>query len=119
MLKNLNHYEGRTKNKTPAPHDKKIKLSNIKFDEEKLRNLLTPQREPKIRCYYEVYSDDGVETGNELSENNSESNDEEIVRKTKTTQTRKRTVVKTNIKPAAKKKKKKKQQNQIIDYINS
>ena len=105
LLKNLNHYKGRPKNKAPVPHDEKIKLSkiNIKFDKEKLINLLTAQRKPKIRRYYGVYSDDGVKTGEEFGQNNSKSSYEEIVRKKKKTQTKKRTVAKTTVTPDAKK----------------
>ena len=40
MLKYRNHYRGgQTTNKTPQ--DRKIKLGDIEFDEEKLRNLLS------------------------------------------------------------------------------
>ena len=44
LLKYRSHYKGRTTNKVPAPQDKKIKLSDIEFDKEKLRNLLTAQK---------------------------------------------------------------------------
>ena len=73
LLKYRNHYKGRTTNKAPAPQDKKIKLSNIELDEEKLRNLLTAQRK------HDVYSDDGIESGEKFSE----SSDEEIVKRRK------------------------------------
>ena len=69
---------GQTTNKNPQ--DRKIKLSKIEFDEEKLRNLLsvTENRKPKKRCYYDdVYFDDDVESGDEFSENDNKSSDEE------------------------------------------
>ena len=61
-LKYGNHYRCVwTPNKTLQ--DRKFKLSDIMFDEEKLRNLLSimQNRKPKIRPYYnDVYSDDGI-----------------------------------------------------------
>ena len=54
---------GRTTNKTSASQDRKITVSDIEFNEGKLRNLLAAQRKPKKRRYYDVYSDDGVECG--------------------------------------------------------
>ena len=106
MLKYRNHYKGRTKNKAPAPQNRKIKLSDIEFDEEKLRNLLAAQRKPKKRCYYGIYSDDGIESGDEISDSDSESSDEKIIKKKKKAKIRKRTVAKTTTKPAVKKKEK-------------
>ena len=80
MIKYRNHYRGsRITNQTPQ--DRKIKLSNIEFNKEKLKNLLstTQNRKPKKRCYYDdVYSGDGFESDNESSENDGESSDEEI-----------------------------------------
>ena len=81
FLKYRNHYKDQTKNEAPAPHDKMIKLSDVKFDDKNLRNLLTAQRKPKIRRYYDVYSDDGGESGNEFRENESESSNEGIAKK--------------------------------------
>ena len=81
FLKYRNNYKGQTKNKAPAPHDKMIKLSDVKFDDKNLRNLLAVQRKPKTRRYYDVYSDDGGESGNEFRENESESSNEGIVKK--------------------------------------
>ena len=101
LLKYRNHYKGRTTNKAPAPQDKKIKLSNIEFDEEKLRNLLTAQRK------HDVYSDDGIESGEKFSE----SSDEEIVKKKKKTLTKKRTVAKTKTTKPAKKRRKNNKRN--------
>ena len=94
MLKYRNHYTGgRTTNKTPQ--DRKIKLGDINFDEEKLRNLLSAMlnRKPNKRLYYKnVCSDDGIESNDEFSEDDDESSVEEIVKKKKKTQARKRTV---------------------------
>ena len=116
LLKFGNHHKGQTRNNAPAPQDRKIKLSNIEVDKEKLRNLLAAQIKPKKRRSCDVYSDNGVEFGDEFST----SSDEGIVKKKKKAQTRKRTVVKTTIEHSTeKKKKKKKQQKGIIDYINS
>ena len=111
LLKYRNHYKGRTTNNAPAPQYKKIKLSDIKFCVKNLRNLLTAQKKPKKRCYYDLYSDNSIESGDEFSENDSESNNEEIVKKEKKTQTRKRTVAKTTTKPAKKKRRKRTQRN--------
>ena len=84
MLKYRNHYKGRTTRKAPAPaQDRTIKLSDINFDKEKLRNLLAVQRKPKKRCCYDVNSDDGVESGDEFSNSDSENSDKEIVKKNK------------------------------------
>ena len=58
-----------------------IKLSDVKFDDKNLRNLLAVQRKPKTRRYYDVYSDDGGESGNEFRENESDSSNEGIVKK--------------------------------------
>ena len=102
MLRYRNHYKRRTTNKAPAPQVRKIKLSDINFDEEKLRDLLAVQRKPKKRRYYDVYSDNDVESGDEFSDSDSESSDEEIVKKKKKAQTRKRTVAKTTNEPATK-----------------
>ena len=93
LLKYRNHYKGRTTNIAPAPQDKKIKLSNIEFDEEKLRNLLTAQRK------------------HESGEKFSESSDEEIVKKKKKTLTKKRTVAKTKTTKPAKKRRKNNKRN--------
>ena len=106
MLKYRNHYKGLTRNKAPAPRDRKIKLSDINFEEGKLRNLLATQRKPKKRRYYDVYSDDGIESGDAFSDSDRENSDEEIVKKKKKAQTRKRTVAKTTTKPATKKEEK-------------
>ena len=96
-------------------------MSDIEFDEEKLRNLpTTVQGKLKKRRYYDFYSDDSIEFGNEFSESNSESSNEEIVKKKKETQTRTRTVVaKAITKPARKRNKKNKKKKGIIDYVNS
>ena len=51
LLKYRSHYKGRTTNKAPAPQDKKIKLSDIEFDKEKLRNLLTAQKTLRNRGF--------------------------------------------------------------------
>ena len=68
LLRYRNHYRGsRTTKKTPQ--DRKIKLSDIEFDEEKLRNLgpVMQNRKPKKRRYYnDVNSDDGIESDEEL-----------------------------------------------------
>ena len=104
MLKYRNHYKGRTTRKAPAPaQDRTIKLSDINFDKEKLRNLLAVQRKPKKRCCYDVNSDDGVESGDEFSNSDSDSSDEEIVKKNKKAETRKERQRKTTTKPATKK----------------
>ena len=83
MLKHGKHYKGRATNKSSAPQDRKIKLCDIEFDEEKLRNLLVPQRKPKKWRFYDLYSDGGVESGNEFNENDSESGNGEIVKNKK------------------------------------
>ena len=74
MLKYRNHFRGgKVANKTPQ--DRNIKPIDISFDEEKLINLLsvTQNRKPKKRCYYnDIYSNDGIESDNEFSENNDE-----------------------------------------------
>ena len=70
MLKYRNHFNGWTTNKAPVPQDRKIK-----FHEETLRNLLAPQRKSKQKRYYDVYSDYRAESGDEFSENSSESSD--------------------------------------------
>ena len=71
LLKYRNCYRGSwTTNKNSQ--DGKIKLSNIKFDEEKLRNLLSERqnRKPRKKGYNDdVYSDDGIETHDKFSEN--------------------------------------------------
>ena len=105
MLKYRNHYKSRTTNGAP-PQGRKIKLSDVEFDEEKLGSWLAAQRKSKKRCYYNVYSDDGVEFSEEFSESNSDSGDEKIVKKENKTQTRKRTVARTTNKPVAKKRRK-------------
>ena len=110
MLKYRNHYiVGRTTNK--SPQDRKIKLSDINFDEEKLRNLLSAMlnRKPNKRRYYKnVCSDDGIKSNDEFSEDDDESSVEEIVKKKKKTQARKRTVARmtTKTEPSTKKGKK-------------
>ena len=73
----------------------------------------------KRRYYNGVYSDDGIESDNEFSENDDESSNLEFVKKTNKTQARKETLARTTAttKPATKKKKK--QQKGIIDYINN
>ena len=94
LLRYRSHYKrGLTAKKTPQY--RKIKLSIIKFDEEKLRNLLSATQiwKPGKRRYYNnIYSDDGMESDNEFSENDGESSEEKIVKKKKKTQARKRTV---------------------------
>ena len=89
---------------------KKIKLNDIEFDEEKLRNLLyvTKNRKPKKKRYCDdTYSDDGTESDDKFSENNDKSSDEEIVKKKKKTQARKGTVAKMlTTEPATKKRRK-------------
>ena len=121
LLKYRNHYRG-----DPAanknPQDRKIKLSDIEFDEEKLTNLLSAMqnRKPEKRRYYnDVYSDDGTESENEFSENDDESSDEEFAKKKNKTQARKGTVARTTTmttEPAIKKEEK--AQKRMIDYIN-
>ena len=85
MLKYRNHYRGgQTTNETPQ--DRKIKLSDIEFNEEKLKNLLsvTQNRKPKKRRYYsDVYSDDGIESDDKFSEIDDESNNEELSKRRK------------------------------------
>ena len=103
LLKYRNHYKGRKINKAPAPQDRKIKLSDIEFDKEKLRNLPAVQRKPKKRRYYDVYSDDGVESGDDFSNSDSESYNEKIAKNNKKAQTRNRNVAKTTIESATKK----------------
>ena len=66
----------------------RLKLSDIK---KLVRNLLPAQRKPKKESYYDVYSDDGVESGGELSESDG---------KSQKAQTRRRTVAKTTTEPA-------------------
>ena len=104
LLKYRNHYKGRTTNKASAPQDRKIKLIDIEFDKEKLRNLPAVQRKPKKRRYYDVYSDDGVESGDDFSNSDSESYNEKIAKNNKKAQTRNRNVAKTTIEPTTKKK---------------
>ena len=41
------------------------------------------QRKPKKRCYYDVYSDDGVESGDKFNDIDSESGNEENAKKKK------------------------------------
>ena len=90
----------------------------------KNRNLPAVQRKPKKRGYHDIYSDDGVESGDKFSKTNSESGNEDIVKKTKKAQTRKRTVAKTKIEPATKKKEEKttkrncKLYKQLIQEVN-
>ena len=85
LLKYRNHYRGgQTRNKTPQ--DRKIKLSDIKIDKEKLRNLLSAAqiRKPKKRHYYDdIYSEDGVEPDNEFSENDDESSMKKLSKRRK------------------------------------
>ena len=74
MLKYKNNCRGgQATNKTSQ--DRKIKLSDIEIDQQKLRNLLsaTQNRKPKKRRYYDhVYSSDGFEPENDFSENDDE-----------------------------------------------
>ena len=60
---------------------------------------MTQNRKTKKRRYYgDIYSDDGVESDNEFSENDDESSDEEIVKSNKKTQARKETLARTTVK---------------------
>ena len=74
MLKYKNNCRGgQATNKTPQ--NRKIKLSDIEIDQQKLRNLLsaTQNRKQKKRRYYDhVYSSDGFEPENDFSENDDE-----------------------------------------------
>ena len=82
LLKYRNHYRGgRATNKTPQ--DRKIKLSDIEFDEEKLRNLLsaTQNRKPKKKHFHDVHSDDGIESDDEFSESNHKSSNKKTAQK--------------------------------------
>ena len=65
------------------------------------------QRKPEKRRYYDVYSDDGVESGDQFSK----SGIEEIVKKKKKAQIRKRTVAKTTTESATKKEEKTTERN--------
>ena len=105
LIKYRNHHRGsRTTNKTPQ--DRKINLSNIEFNEEKLINYLSviQNRKPKKKRYYDdVYSDDDIKSEDKFSENEDESSNEEIVKKKKKTQARKGTLARTTTtKPATK-----------------
>ena len=74
MLKYKNNCRGgQATNKTPQ--DRKIKLSDIETDQQKLRNLLsaTQNRKPKKRRYYDdVYSGEGFEPEKGFSKNDDE-----------------------------------------------
>ena len=113
LLKYRNHYKGRTTNKASAPQDRKIKLIDIEFDKEKLRNLPAVQRRPKKRRYYDVYSDDGVESGDDFSNSDSESYNEKIAKNNKKAQTRNRNVAKTTIEPTTKKKRRRNNKKEL------
>ena len=85
LIKQRTHYRGGPiTNKNLQ--DRKTILSDIEFDKEKLRNLLSAMqnRKPKERRYCnDIYFNDGVESDNKFSENEGKSSDEEIVKKQK------------------------------------
>ena len=100
-----------------AKQDRIIRLNDIEFDENKLKNLFAARK--KKRRYYDYYSDnhDNDSADDECEDSGvEESNEDEEVIIKKKTNIKKKNATKTKLPPI---KLKRKQQKGMIDYLNS
>ena len=80
LIKHRDHFKDRTTSKAPAPQGKKLNLAISSLTK---KDLLVAQRKSKKKCYYDVSSDYGDESGDEFNKSDSDSTNEEIVKKKK------------------------------------